>query len=121
MKLVWQVLAVVAVGAAGGQAVGAVQGNPWLSLLLGGLTVVLSVVERHRRTAVVLLCVAYVPLAIGLSLRGSGGETPEEFVTFFLVLALAWGPGRGCGPPGSPRPSAGSGSPHGRGPPNATG
>ncbi|WP_405793957.1 sensor histidine kinase [Streptomyces longwoodensis] len=93
MKLVWQVLAVVAVGAAGGQAVGAVQGNPWLSLLLGGLTVVLSVVERHRRTAVVLLCVAYVPLAIGLSLRGSGGETPEEFVTFFLVLALAWGAG----------------------------
>lgn len=44
MKLVWQVPAVVAVGAAGGQAVGAVQGNPWLSLLLGGLTVVLSVV-----------------------------------------------------------------------------
>ncbi|MEU5251956.1 CPBP family intramembrane glutamic endopeptidase [Streptomyces longwoodensis] len=43
MKLVWQVLAVVAVGAAGGQAVGAVQGDPWLSLLLGGLTVVLAV------------------------------------------------------------------------------
>ncbi|MFF6828916.1 histidine kinase [Streptomyces longwoodensis] len=52
-----------------------------------------SHLERHRRTAVVLLCVAYVPLAIGLSLRGSGGETPEEFVTFFLVLALAWGAG----------------------------
>ncbi|MEU5116348.1 histidine kinase [Streptomyces longwoodensis] len=52
-----------------------------------------SHLERHRRTAVAALCVAYVPLAIGLSLRGSGGETPEEFVTFFLVLALAWGAG----------------------------
>ncbi|MGW3017888.1 sensor histidine kinase [Streptomyces longwoodensis] len=52
-----------------------------------------SHLERHRRPAVVLLSVAYVPLATGLSLRGSGGETPEEFVTFFLVLALAWGAG----------------------------
>ena len=43
MKLVWQVLAVVAVGAIGGQAVTAVQDNPWLSLLLGGLTAVASV------------------------------------------------------------------------------
>ncbi|MEU5088462.1 CPBP family intramembrane glutamic endopeptidase [Streptomyces sp. NPDC021356] len=44
MKLVWQILAVVLVGAIGGQSVTAVQDNPWLSLLLGGLTVVLSVV-----------------------------------------------------------------------------
>lgn len=43
MKLVWQILAVVAVGAIGGQSVTAVQDNPWLSLLLGGLTAVLSV------------------------------------------------------------------------------
>ncbi|MGW3167916.1 CPBP family intramembrane glutamic endopeptidase [Streptomyces sp. NPDC001142] len=43
MKLVWQILAVVAVAAVGGQSVTAVQDNPWLSLLLGGLTVVLSV------------------------------------------------------------------------------
>ncbi|MFJ9931092.1 MULTISPECIES: CPBP family intramembrane glutamic endopeptidase [Streptomyces] len=43
MKLVWQILAVVAVGAVGGQSVTAVQGNPWLSLLLAALTVVLSV------------------------------------------------------------------------------
>ncbi|MFE0520294.1 CPBP family intramembrane glutamic endopeptidase [Streptomyces sp. NPDC058954] len=43
MKLVWQILAVVAVGAVGGQVVTAVQDNPWLSLLLGGLTAVLSV------------------------------------------------------------------------------
>ncbi|MFF8596682.1 CPBP family intramembrane glutamic endopeptidase [Streptomyces sp. NPDC015220] len=43
MKLVWQVLAVVAVGAVGGQGVTAVRDDPWLSLALGGLTVVLSV------------------------------------------------------------------------------
>lgn len=49
--------------------------------------------ERHRRTAVVLLSVAYAPLAVALSRLGSGGETPEEFVTFYLVLALAWGAG----------------------------
>ncbi|MFF4378292.1 CPBP family intramembrane glutamic endopeptidase [Kitasatospora sp. NPDC001547] len=44
MKLVWQILAVVLVGAVGGQSVTAAAGNPWLSLLLGGLTVALSVV-----------------------------------------------------------------------------
>ncbi|MGW3265000.1 CPBP family intramembrane glutamic endopeptidase [Streptomyces sp. NPDC001056] len=43
MKLVWQILAVVAVSAVGGQSVSAVQDNPWLSLLLGGLTAVLAV------------------------------------------------------------------------------
>ncbi|GAA2426656.1 CPBP family intramembrane glutamic endopeptidase [Streptomyces glaucus] len=43
MKLVWQVLAVVAVGAVGGRSITAVQDDPWLSLLLGGLTAVLSV------------------------------------------------------------------------------
>ncbi|MFH8803962.1 lysostaphin resistance A-like protein [Streptomyces sp. NPDC017936] len=44
MKSVWQILAVVAVGAVGGQSVTAVKDDPWLSLLLGALTVVLSVV-----------------------------------------------------------------------------
>ncbi|MEU9794581.1 CPBP family intramembrane glutamic endopeptidase [Streptomyces sparsogenes] len=43
MKLVWQILAVVTVSAVGGQSVSAVQDNPWLSLLLGGLTAVLAV------------------------------------------------------------------------------
>ncbi|MEW2625613.1 histidine kinase [Streptomyces sp. NPDC048106] len=52
-----------------------------------------SHLERRRRTTAVLLSVAYVPLAIALSRLGSGGETPEEFVTFYLVLALAWGAG----------------------------
>ncbi|MFF3501595.1 sensor histidine kinase [Streptomyces sp. NPDC003247] len=52
-----------------------------------------SHLEHRRRTIVVLLSVAYVPLAIALSLLGSGDETPAEFVTFYLVLALAWGAG----------------------------
>ncbi|WP_033212985.1 CPBP family intramembrane glutamic endopeptidase [Kitasatospora phosalacinea] len=43
MKLVWQVLAVVLVGAIGGQGTTAVRDDPWLSPLLGGLTVVLCV------------------------------------------------------------------------------
>ncbi|MFE2031104.1 sensor histidine kinase [Streptomyces hygroscopicus] len=52
-----------------------------------------SHLEHRRRATVVLLTVAYVPLAIALSHLGSGGETPAEFVTFYLVLALAWGAG----------------------------
>lgn len=52
-----------------------------------------SHLDHHRRTTVLALTAAYVPLAIGLSLLGSGGETPAEFVTFYLVLALAWGAG----------------------------
>ncbi|MFI2641798.1 sensor histidine kinase [Streptomyces sp. NPDC018610] len=48
---------------------------------------------HRRRTTVALLSGAYVPLAIALTRLGSGGETPEEFVTFYLVLALAWGAG----------------------------
>ncbi|WP_030276890.1 CPBP family intramembrane glutamic endopeptidase [Streptomyces sp. NRRL B-24484] len=43
MKLVWQILAVVLACAVGGQGATAVQGDPWLSLLWGSLTVVLSV------------------------------------------------------------------------------
>ncbi|GAA2796624.1 histidine kinase [Kitasatospora paracochleata] len=49
--------------------------------------------EQRRRTTVVLLSVAYVPLAIALARLGSGGETAAEFATFYLTLALAWGAG----------------------------
>ncbi|AEW99908.1 sensor histidine kinase [Streptantibioticus cattleyicolor] len=52
-----------------------------------------SHLEQRRRTTVILLSVAYVPLAIALSRLGSGGETPTGFVTFYLVLTLAWGAG----------------------------
>ncbi|WP_037861191.1 sensor histidine kinase [Streptomyces sp. NRRL S-340] len=52
-----------------------------------------SHLEHRRRTTAVLLSVAYVPLAVALSRLGSGSETPDEFVTFYLVLALAWGAG----------------------------
>ncbi len=52
-----------------------------------------SHLERRRRTTALLLSAAYVPLATALSRLGSGGETPTEFVTFYLVLTLAWGAG----------------------------
>ncbi|MEU6041422.1 type II CAAX endopeptidase family protein [Actinomadura sp. NPDC047616] len=43
MRLVWQLLAVVAVAMIGSQGVAAVDGNPWLELALGLLTAVLGV------------------------------------------------------------------------------
>ncbi|MFE7856786.1 sensor histidine kinase [Streptomyces sp. NPDC057403] len=51
-----------------------------------------SHLERHRRVCVLVLSAAYVPLAVALSRLGTG-ESPEEFVTFYLALALAWGAG----------------------------
>ncbi|MGW2828837.1 sensor histidine kinase [Streptomyces sp. NPDC001286] len=51
-----------------------------------------SHLERHRRTCVLVLTAAYVPLAVALSRLGTG-ESPEEFVTFYLALVLAWGSG----------------------------
>ncbi|MEV4758802.1 histidine kinase [Micromonospora sp. NPDC049559] len=48
--------------------------------------------ERHRRTAAVLLSVAYVPLAVALDRLGAT-ERVEGYVTFYLALALAWGIG----------------------------
>jgi signal transduction histidine kinase len=52
-----------------------------------------SHLDHHRRTTVIALSAAYVPLALGTSLLGASGETPAEFATFYLVLALAWGAG----------------------------
>lgn len=43
MRLVWQLLAVVAVALVGGQSVNAAKENPWLCLVLGVLTAVLAV------------------------------------------------------------------------------
>lgn len=43
MKYVWQILAVVAVAAAGGQAAAAVEDNPWLTLVVGLLAAGLSI------------------------------------------------------------------------------
>ncbi|MFD7707393.1 CPBP family intramembrane glutamic endopeptidase [Streptomyces sp. NPDC059786] len=43
MRLVWQLVAVVAVAAVGGQGMAAVEGNAWLTLAIGLLTAVLSV------------------------------------------------------------------------------
>ncbi|MFD7719514.1 CPBP family intramembrane glutamic endopeptidase [Streptomyces sp. NPDC059814] len=58
MRVVWQLLAVVAVWMIGGQCVAAVDGNPWLTLVVGLLAVVLAVgtykwvVGRTERRAV---------------------------------------------------------------------
>lgn len=43
MRVVWQLVTVVAVWMIGGQCVAAVDGNPWLTLVLGLLTAVLAV------------------------------------------------------------------------------
>lgn len=43
MRVVWQILAVVAISALGAQGVQAVRDEPWLSLALGALTTVLAV------------------------------------------------------------------------------
>jgi signal transduction histidine kinase len=48
--------------------------------------------RRYRRTTVVLASAAYVPLAVALDRRGSG-EGVAGFVTFYLLLAIAWGIG----------------------------
>ncbi|MEV6168007.1 histidine kinase [Streptomyces sp. NPDC051954] len=49
--------------------------------------------ERHRRATVLVLSVAYVPLAVALHRLGSGAESPAEFVLYYLALALPWGMG----------------------------
>ncbi|GAA3218654.1 sensor histidine kinase [Nonomuraea helvata] len=48
--------------------------------------------ERHRRVTVVLLSMAYVPLALALARLGAS-EKVEGYVVFYLALALAWGIG----------------------------
>lgn len=48
--------------------------------------------ERHRRAAALLFSAAYVPLAVALSVLGSG-ESLSGFVTFYLALVLMWGIG----------------------------
>ncbi|MEV8453102.1 histidine kinase [Streptomyces sp. NPDC052095] len=51
-----------------------------------------SHLERHRRSFVAGLTVAYVALSVGLSHLGTG-ETAAEFTTFYMALGLAWGAG----------------------------
>lgn len=48
--------------------------------------------ERHRRVTVVLLSMAYVPLALALGRLGAT-ERVEGYVVFYLALTLAWGIG----------------------------
>lgn len=51
-----------------------------------------SRLERQRRATVLLFSAAYVPLAVALD-QLAPGEPVEEFVTFYLALALVWGIG----------------------------
>jgi signal transduction histidine kinase len=51
-----------------------------------------SYLERYRRTTSVAASVAFAALAVALHQRGPGRPV-AEFVTFYLVLALAWGIG----------------------------
>ncbi|MGW5233452.1 sensor histidine kinase [Streptomyces nodosus] len=51
-----------------------------------------SHLERHRRTTAVVFSAAYVLLALAM-FRVGPGEPPDEFVTFYLAVALAWGIG----------------------------
>lgn len=51
-----------------------------------------SHLERHRRVTAVAFSAAYAVLAIALH-RVGPGEPQGGFVTFYLVLALAWGIG----------------------------
>ncbi|WP_433378995.1 sensor histidine kinase [Actinoplanes sp. CA-142083] len=48
--------------------------------------------ERFRRTTMVVASLAYVPLAVALDRKGSS-EGLAGFVTFYLILAIAWGIG----------------------------
>jgi hypothetical protein len=48
--------------------------------------------ERYRRTVLVLLSAAYVPLVIALDRPGSGDDV-AEFVLFYLAVAVLWGVG----------------------------
>ncbi|WP_432929426.1 sensor histidine kinase [Microbispora sp. CA-135349] len=48
--------------------------------------------ERHRRATVILLSMAYVPLAVALDRLGAT-EKVEGYVVFYLTLVLAWGIG----------------------------
>jgi signal transduction histidine kinase len=45
--------------------------------------------ERYRRTAVVLVTVAYVPLAVALTGKGAS-ESPAGFATFYAGMAVLW-------------------------------
>ncbi|GAA4630912.1 histidine kinase [Actinoallomurus vinaceus] len=48
--------------------------------------------ERRRRVTAVLLSAAFLPLAVALDRLG-GTDAPTEYVTFYLLAALAWGIG----------------------------
>ncbi|MFD8689811.1 CPBP family intramembrane glutamic endopeptidase [Streptomyces sp. NPDC059651] len=86
MRVVWQLAAVAAVAMTGGQCVAAVDGNPWLTLILGLLTAVLAVpvyrwvVGRTERRPVTELS----PEGVG---AGTGRGVLIGLVLFGAVIA----------------------------------
>ncbi|MDQ7809286.1 type II CAAX endopeptidase family protein [Amycolatopsis sp. A133] len=86
MRVVWQLLAVAAVAFIGQQGVAAVEGNPWLTLLIGVLTAVLAgaayrwVVQKTEQRPVTELAGPGAGLALG---RG----TLLGLALFGLVIA----------------------------------
>jgi signal transduction histidine kinase len=48
--------------------------------------------DRFRRTTMIVVSAAYVPLAVALNRKGST-EGIADYATFYLALALAWGIG----------------------------
>ncbi|UJW31991.1 histidine kinase [Saccharothrix sp. AJ9571] len=51
-----------------------------------------SQLQRRRRTTALALTTAYVLLGVTFELLGAG-ESPAEYVTFYLALVFAWGIG----------------------------
>jgi hypothetical protein len=111
MRLVWQLLAVVAVAFVGGQGVAAVEDTPWLVLVAGVLAAVLAVlvyrwvVGRTERRPVTELALEDAPAALG---RGTlTGAALFGAVVVNLFTAGYWQPAppslfhldRGGGPP----------------------
>ncbi|CAM5661021.1 Oxaloacetate decarboxylase [Streptomyces tendae] len=66
--------------------------------------------EKYRRATQVAATLAYVAMAVGLNARG-GDETLVEYVTFYLILALAWGVGAWSARRAPRRRNAAAGSP----------
>lgn len=88
----WPALSLVLVS--GGFAVDQLLGYHTFAATAMGVVLVStgSHLERHRRSFVAGLTVAYVALSVGLSHLGRG-ETAAEFTTFYMALGLAWGAG----------------------------
>ncbi|GAA4702487.1 sensor histidine kinase [Promicromonospora umidemergens] len=88
----WPAVCIVLVSL--GFAVGQVQGYHSFAANALGITLVSTgaYLAHRRRLVPAVLSVAYVAMAVALD-RLTGAERVDEFVTFYLAMALAWGVG----------------------------